>query len=404
MVAHLTDEDLARLLSEGESDRVEFKESLGGGTREAIREAICAFANDLPRHGKPGVLFVGVRDSGEVTGLSVTDKLLQNLSGIKTEGNIVPPPSMTVEKRTLQGKDVAVITVQPSDSPPVRFRGSVRVRVGPRRGIATAQDERSLNEKRRYGDIPFDIQPVPSSRLSDLNLTQFENEYLVQAFAPDVLESNERSLQEKLAATKMVASPAEPTPTVLGILALGKNPQDFLPGAYVQFLKLDGTELSDAIVDSEDIGGSIPDLLRRLDEKLSSHNRIAVDLTSDRLEQRTSLYPIPAIQQITRNAVMHRTYESTNAPVRVSWFDDRIEVMSPGGPFGTVTAGTFGQHGITDYRNPNLAESMRTLGFVQRFGVGIPTARRLLNEAGLPEPEFLTPENHVLVTIRAKSE
>ena len=404
MVAHLTDEDLARLLSEGESDRVEFKESLGGGTREAIREAICAFANDLPRHGKPGVLFVGVRDSGEVTGLSVTDELLQQLAGIKTEGNIVPLPSMTVEKRTLGGKDVAVITVQPSDSPPVRFRGSVRVRVGPRRGVATAQDERSLNEKRRFGDIPFDIQPVPSSRLSDLNLTQFENEYLVQAFAPEVLESNERSAQERLAATKMVASPAEPTPTVLGILVLGKNPQDFLPGAYVQFLKLDGTDLSDDIIDSENIGGTIPDMLRRLDEKLNAHNRIAVDLTSDRLEQRTSLYPIPAIQQITRNAVMHRTYESTNAPVRVSWFSDRIEILSPGGPFGAVTADTFGQHGITDYRNPNLAEAMRTLGFVQRFGVGIPTARRLLKEAGLPEPEFLTPENHVLATIRAVSE
>ena len=67
---------------------------------------------------------------------------------------------------------------------------------------------------------------------------------------------------------------------------------------------------------------------------------------------------------------MHRTYESTNAPVRVSWFSDRIEILSPGGPFGAVTADTFGQHGITDYRNPNLA--MRTLGFVQRFGVGIP--------------------------------
>ena len=262
MVAHLTDEDLARLLSEGESDRVEFKESLGSGTREAIREAICAFANDLPRHGKPGVLFVGVRDSGEVTGLSVTDELLQQLAGIKTEGNIVPLPSMTVEKRTLHGKDVAVITVQPSDSPPVRLRGSVRVRVGPRRGIATAQDERSLNEKRRFGDIPFDIQPVPSSRLSDLNLTQFENEYLVQAFAPEVLESNERSAQERLAATKMVKAASEPTPTVLGALVLGKNPQDFLPGAYVQFLKLDGTELSDDIVDSEDIGGSIPDMLQ----------------------------------------------------------------------------------------------------------------------------------------------
>ncbi len=401
MAASFTDEDLLRLLDRGESDRVEFKESIAGSAPTAIREAICAFANDLPRHGKPGVIFVGVRDDGEVTGLPVTDDLLRQLAGIRTEGQIVPPPSMTVEKRTLHEKDVAVITVQPSDSPPVRFRGSVCVRVGPRRGTATAQDERSLNEKRRYGDTPFDIQPVLSSRLSDLNLTQFENEYLAQAFAPEVLESNDRSLQEKLAATKMVASPNEPIPTVLGILTLGKSPQDFLPGAYVQFIRLDGPDLSDDIIDSEDIGGSIPDVLRRLDEKLSAHNRVAVDLTSGRLEQRTTLYPIPAIQQITRNAVMHRTYEATNAPVRVSWFSDRIEILSPGGPFGAVTADTFGQHGITDYCNPNLAEAMRTLGFVQRFGVGIPTAKRLLKEAGLPDLRFATPHNHVLVTMRA---
>ena len=226
----------------------------------------------------------------------------------------------------------------------------------------------------------------------------------MQAFAREVLDANERSLQEQFATTKMIASADEPTPTVLGILVLGKSPQDFLPGAYVQFLRLDGTDLSSDIIDSEDIGGSIPDLLRRLDEKLNAHNRTAVDLTSASVEWRTSIYPLPAIQQITRNAVMHRTYESTNAPVRVSWFRDRIEIISPGGPFGTVTSSTFGQPGITDYRNPNLAEAMRTLGFVQRFGVGIPTARRLLKESGLPNPEFVILENHVLATVRASTE
>ena len=108
-----------------------------------------------------------------------------------------------------------------------------------------------------------------------------------------------------------------------------------------------------------------------------------------------------ALQQITRNAVMHRTYEATNAPVRVSWFSDRIEVISPGGAFGTVAADNFGQPGLTDYRNPNLADAMKTLGYVQRFGVGIDIARRHLDRAGHPPPEFDVSANFVRVTIYA---
>ena len=400
----LGNEDLIRLLNEGESDRVEFKESLSREAATKIQEAICAFANDLPGHRKPGVVFVGVRDDGTVSDLPVTDEQLRQLAGMKTDGNIVPPPSTVVERRSLCGKNVAVVTVQPSDSPPVRCRGRVQVRIGPRRGIATAQDERILNERRRYGDIPFDIHPIPSAVLNDLDILYFEYQYLQQAFAREVLEANDRSREEQLAATKMIASVDDPTPTVLGMLVLGKNPQDFLPGSYVQFLRLDGTEWSDDIIDSEEIRGSVPDVLQRLDEKLRAYNRTAVDFISAPVERRTSLYPIPAVQQITRNAIMHRTYEATNAPVHVHWFEDRIEVTSPGGPFGRVTADNFGRPGVVDYRNPNLADAMKTLGFVQRFGFGILTAQRLLKEAGNPEAEFTVDQSGILVTIRTASQ
>ena len=334
-------------------------------------------------------------------GISVTDQLLRQLADMKTDGNIVPPPSLNVEKRVLQGKETAVITVQPSESPPVRFKGAIHIHTGPRRGIATAQDERILNEKRRYGDIPFDLHPSPAASVSDLNLVRFENEYLPQVVTAEVLQANERTPEERLTATKMTTPGDERTPTVLGMLVIGKNPQDFLPGAYLQFLRIDGNELADNILDSEEMCGTIPDLLRRLDDKLTAHNRIAVDFTTSVVEQRTELYPLAALQQITRNAVMHRTYEVTYAPIRVSWFNDRIEVLSPGGVFGVVTAANFGQPGLTDYRNPNLAEAMKNLGYVQRFGVGIPTARRLLKAAGHPEPEFTINDTNVLVTIRA---
>ena len=401
----LENEELILLLQDIESDRVEYKESLSGDAPTKIREAICAFANDLPDHRKPGVVFVGVQDDGTVVGLQVTDtdRLLQQLGDMKTDGNILPPPSLTVEKRTLFGREVAIVTVQPSDSPPVRFRGRVHTRVGPRRGIATAQDERILNEKRRYRDIPFDIQPIPSATLDDLNLTQFQNEYLGQAFAPDILSANDRSLEEQLAATKMVASADDPKPTILGMLVLGKWTQDYLPGAYVQFLRFMGRELADPISDEAAIGGSIADVLRRLDEKLNGHNRTAVDFISGPVERRASTYPIEAIRQITRNAIMHRTYESTNAPVHVHWFEDRIEITSPGGPFGRVTADNFGHAGAVDYRNPNLADAMKTLGFVQRFGLGIPIAQSLLAQAGHPEIEFTVDQSGISATIRTAS-
>lgn len=398
----LENEELILLLQDIESDRAEYKESLSGDAPTRIREAICAFANDLPDHRKPGVVFVGVRNDGTVVGLPEgdTDRLLQQLGDMKTDGNILPPPSIIVEKRSLYGKDVAVVTVQPSDSPPVRYKGTIQIRIGPRRGIATAQDERILNEKRRYRDIPFDVYPIPSATLKDLDLTQFEREYLTQAFAREILEANDRSLEEQMAATKMIASVDDPTPTILGMLVLGKNPQDYLPGAYVQFLRFAGRELTDSVSDEEAIGGSIADVLRRLDEKLNSHNRTAVDFISAPIERRTSTYPIEAVQQITRNAIMHRTYEATNAPVHVHWFDDRIEITSPGGPFGRVTADNFGQAGAVDYRNPNLADAMKTLGFVQRFGLGILTAQNLLMAKGHPEVKFTVDQSGVSAVIR----
>ena len=399
----LDDEFLIQLLREGESDRVEFKESLRGDAPNQIREAICAFANDLPDHREPGMVFVGVRDDGTPIGLSITDEVLRQLADMKTDGQTVPPPSLTVEKRSIRGKDMAIVTVQPSDSPPVRYRGRSHIRTGSRRGVATAQDERILNEKRRFGDTPFDIRPIRSATLSDLNLAQFEYEYLPQAFAQEVLEANDRTREEQLAATKMIASADESTPTVLGLLVLGKRTLDFIPGAYIQFLRFAGNDPTDPISDEEAISGTITDVLQRLDEKVNAHNRIAVDITSGPVELRRSTYPVEAIQQIARNAILHRSYEGNNAPVRVYWYDDRIEILNPGGVFGSVTVENFGRAGNTAYRNPNLAEAMRNLGFVQRFGIGIPLAQRLLRKAGHPDLEFDVDSHYSIVTMRGHS-
>ncbi len=389
------------MLVDLESDLVERKESFGGSAPRMVREAVCAFANDLPGHGRAGVVFVGARDDGGPAGLVVDDQLLRNLSDVKTDGNIVPPPSLSVGRRRLRGADMAVLIVEPSDSPPVRYRGRVHIRIGPRRGIASAQDERILNERRRHRDRPFDVQPVSSASLDDLDRRFFEVDYLPAAVAPEILAQNDRTYEQRLAATKMISAAEEPTPTNLGLLVLGISPRDFLPGAYIQFLRIAGRELADPVADEQLIDGQVGDVLRRVDEKLAAHNRTAVEFTTGPVETRRQPYPLPALQQLVRNAILHRTYEATNAPVRVSWFDDRIEILSPGGPYGAVTVETFGQPGLADYRNPNVAEALRVLGFVQRYGVGIPTARRELDRNGNPPPEFRVERNYVGVIVRA---
>jgi ATP-dependent DNA helicase RecG len=107
----LLDEELEAMLADLESDRAERKETFNGDAPEKVRQAVCAFANDLPGHGRPGVAFIGVRDDGMPTNLPITDDLLLTLASIRSDGNIQPIPSMTVEKRVLRGIDVAVITV-----------------------------------------------------------------------------------------------------------------------------------------------------------------------------------------------------------------------------------------------------------------------------------------------------
>ena len=82
-----SDSELESMLQDVESDLVERKESLRGDAPTGIREAVCAFANDLPDHQRSGVVFVGADDAGRPIGLPITDALLRQLADIKTDGN-----------------------------------------------------------------------------------------------------------------------------------------------------------------------------------------------------------------------------------------------------------------------------------------------------------------------------
>lgn len=396
----ISDSDLVALLLEGESHRVERKESLEGGSKNAIAEAICAFANDLSGEGEPGVIFVGVKDDAdEPSGFTPDERALQTLMGMKTDGRITPPPSIFVESRTVADIPMATVTVLPSPSPPVRYNGRIHVRTGNRRGVATAQDEGILNERRRHSDRFYEAHPLRGVGLETLNLRFFQEEYLPSAFPQDVLAENSRTVEQQLASTGMIVSDEDPTPTVLGMMVLGRNPLDYLPQFYIQFLRIDGTEIPDPIIDEARITGRLTDILKEADEKLRASINVSIDITSADKEIRRASYPLAALQELTRNAVMHKEYETSNAPIRVTWYNDRIEIQNPGGPYGQVNRDNFGK-GMTDYRNPRLADVMRGLGFVQRFGVGIGTARRELEKAGHPDLKFVVDDRHIAAIVR----
>jgi len=391
--------ELEALLVDVEADRVERKASLANTDR--IREAICAFANDLPDHQEPGVVFIGVNDDGSCSRLPITDQVLVTLADMRSDGNIVPFPSLTVQKRILRNCEMAVVIVQPADAPPVRFQGRVWVRVGPRRAIATVEDERRLTEKRRARDLPFDMQPVRAATLLDLDVDLFRRSYLPSSVAPEVIAENRRSIEQQLASLRMVTrGGGEPIPTVVGVLVLATDPLQFIPCAHVQFLRIDGDKLTDPIRDGVVISGPLPELLQVLEQKLEAHIETARDFTSGSVELVRPDYPMVALQQLTRNAILHRSYDGTNAPVRVNWFSDRIEILNPGGPFGQVNKSNFGMAGITDYRNSYLAEAMRNLGYVQKFGVGISLAKSELEKNGNPPLEFRVEDSYVLATMR----
>lgn len=254
-------------------------------------------------------------------------------------------------------------------------------------------------EKRRWGNLPFDAHPVRGATLEDLDRQRFELEYLRSAISPEALAENHRTQKDQLRALRLVHPNG--TPTVTAILMLGTEPRRWFPGAYIQFLRVAGPNLTDTLTDQREISGTLSDQLRQIDE-LVRLNIVHPAVVGGPVRSQTADYPEEALRQFIRNAVLHRTYEGTAAPVRVTWFNDRVEVQSPGGPYGQVTRATFGQPGVADYRNPTIAEALKALGFVERFGVGIAIARERLRTNGNPPPEFTVEDAHVLVTVRRK--
>lgn len=389
--------DIAALLADMESFRVERTESFRNSDK--FCEAICAFANDMPGSGLPGYLFVGVDKDGEPTGANIDERVLESLAGHQNNGQIIPVPDMHVFKASHRGVEIAVVEVRPSDMPPVRFKQTVYIRTGPTRGIATAEQERRLEERRIDRARTWDMRACTEASLDDLALDLFTLNYLPSAVSRAVMDENNRTIEEQLGSLRLYHRKLN-APTNAAVLLFGKDPLSFVPGDYVQYVKYDGLSQADTPLKDRRYSGDLINIMRDLDglsRDLANHRPVRqADLT----DKTVADYPGIALHELFINAVIHRNYDGSTTPVSINHFSDRIEIQNLGSLYGDLTRDQFPDG--TAYRNPVLAEAAKTLGFANRFGRGIARAERVLKENGSAPLEPCVGDNHLAMIVRRR--
>ncbi len=307
----ISPEDVLKLLADIESDRVE--RTISTTNTDKFGQAICAFANDLPNHNLPGYLIIGADDkTGKVNGnIKITDRLLQNLGGIKTDGKLQPQVSMTVEKVALPEGDVAVVTVQPCVFTPVRYDGKVWVRIGPRRCVANESDEKRLLEKRTSRMLTFDALPCFDATVEDMDLEAFKQIYLPKAFPEDVLKVDKRSVEQQMQALGYFNIKYN-CPTYAGIIMFGTNPERFMPGCYVQYVRFSGRNRAGEVKSEYKFAGNLVRILSQLDTFVGASitNRRPVPVSALREDMKVD-YPHWATRELLMNAILCKPLHNT---------------------------------------------------------------------------------------------
>lgn len=258
----MTTEEIKRLLQSTETSRIERTESTTN--MDKFQEAICAFSNDMSNSRQNGFLIIGAKDNGELSGLRVSDALYKKIAGIRSDGNILPIPMMTCERYEMKEGDLLIVEVQPSFSPPVRYRGRTFIRIGPRRDIATLDEERILTEKRMSNMASFDSSPCYKATLDDVDIDLVSREYIPKAVAPDENEVDLRSIQEKMASLGLFDLEHD-CPTNACIILFGKKPKMFLPGMYLQYVRFAGKDKGDDIVDDKIFNGGLIRMMPKIE-------------------------------------------------------------------------------------------------------------------------------------------
>jgi len=375
--------EIQELLHSTETYRME--RTISTGDMDKFQEAICAFSNDLPNSKKNGYLIIGAHDDGKLSGLKVDDALMKKVAAIRSDGNILPLPIMSVERFEFPDGDLLVAEVSPSLLPPVRYRGRSFVRIGPRRDIATEAEERILLERRTSYMATFDAMPCLGATINNIDVNFIKQDYLPQVIDTEVLASDKRDIKEQLASIHLYDLTHD-CPTNAAIILFGNNPQYYLHGCYVQYVHFAGKDNGSEIINERQVKGSLSKMLPILEnfvrDAVVTNRPVPISMLR---EKAVFNYPELALRELLMNACMHRDYQS-NMPIRLYQYEDRIEILNAGGLYGEARPENFPT--VNDYRNPIVAEAMRGLKYVNMFNRGIQRVKTMLQDNGNPEPKF----------------
>lgn len=302
---HLSTKEIANIIAKGESETIEFKETLNN---EAI-ETIGAFAN-----ARGGIILIGVRDNGTICGFQTGRKSLEDIAHRVQE--VTDPrlqPSLTIV--SLEGQNILVIQVEKSSGVPISVRGRFFKRSG--RTNQRMSHEEIMRRMVKSSGLSWDVQPEIDATLKDID-TQ-----LVKRFTEASNQLGRRPVPEQAIIKEILEKLdliQDGTPTRAALLLFGHQPNKFFPSA---FLKLGRFRSPTVIVDDREVYGS---LIHQLDETMSwFRERLATEFTIAGKPEREVRweYPLNAIREAVINLLCHRDY-TNGAHSQIRLYDDHL--------------------------------------------------------------------------------
>ncbi|MGE4242355.1 ATP-binding protein [Ramlibacter sp.] len=363
---------LDAILRQPEGKTLEFKRDLSS-PRPIVRTLV-AFANSAG-----GSLVIGVDDAGRVAGIADPIEEAERLANIvadSVEPQLLPEIAVLPWRRT----QVLVAQVAPSALRPhyVKSEGAERgtyVRLGPTNRQA---DAALVGEMRRRSEqLAFDEQPIPS-----LNYEALDFVVASQLFAPL------RKLRRADLATLGLATKYQGklVPTVGGVLLFGVDRLRHFPDAWIQAGCFAGIDKGAPLVDQRELRGYPVQALSEAISFVERNTRHGVEI--GRLTRR-DLHSVPpvALREALVNAVVHADYAQRGAPIRLTVFEDRIEIENPGILLPGLTIDEM-REGVSRLRNRVIGRAFKELGLIEQWGSGVQRMTAACIAAGLPEPEF----------------
>ena len=182
------------------------------------------------------------------------------------------------------------------------------------------------------------------------------------------------------------------------VLAFARDPRRIFPGAYVHFLRYNGTEEKSGkeynVIKDRVIDGTINEIIKETASNLDANLRDFTEFRGGKFYQ-TPEYPHDAWYELIVNAAAHRSYNARTQPIFVKLFDDHLSIESPGGFMPSITP----EHMVHKPRNTFLMFFLREFGEVRCISEGIKRIRRELDTAKLPSIRYEATHSSVHATL-----